>query len=154
MLPKQMEREILESLMSKNTLVNEIKGKHRMKPTQHAPSCLISELWKHAHQNEHDEQAHFLFSSSCRFVILGRAFVSKVVFLSRKPSFFPALFSILLFYFPSHKCKGNMSPCSLCHELAGCHSQLISTSSRKNTLVSLHWVNEILSYSPRRIMPV
>lgn len=51
-----------------------------MKPTQHAPSCLISKLWKRAHHNEHDEQAHFLFSLSCRFVMLEGAFVSKVFF--------------------------------------------------------------------------
>lgn len=92
MLLKQMERDILEPLMSKNTLVNEIKGKYRMKPTQHTPSCLISKLCKRAHQNEHDEQAHFLFPSSCRFVMLEGAFVSKVFFKAE------SLLSSLLYF--------------------------------------------------------
>lgn len=116
MLLKQMERDILEPLMSKNTLVNEIKGKRRMKPTQHAPSCLISKLWKCAHQNELDEQAHFLFSSSCRFVMLEGAFVTKVFFLAASLLSSLLYFSFSFFTFLHIKCKENSSPCSLCHE--------------------------------------
>lgn len=71
-----------------------------MGPTQHAPNCLLSKHWKHVHQNELYEQAHFLSSSSWGFAVPEYAFVVKVKYFGEQISLlFSLLYLVFIFAF-------------------------------------------------------
>lgn len=147
--------------MSKNTLANEIK-KNKKQQIQNEAHTAHSQLphlkaLNACHQNKLYELAHFLSSSSCTFAMLEGAFVTTVsIFLSRLVSFFtaafvlhfPILLTVAHTYVTDHVA---LHPLPEILSFGGCNSGLISISFRRNPLVSLHWVNEIPSYSPRTV---